>query len=191
MANQKRREQISQEALRLFDELGYHGTGMEDVAKAVGLRASSLYNHYSSKQEVLADIAIRAMEELLRANAVASSGQQEPEGKLVAIMRAHVIFHATQAMYVRVTNRSINSLEEPSRSVVLQLRRDYVARWMQVVEEGVQAGRFTAPDIKIACWSLIDMGMGVSQWFNPDGEYTAEQLGQMYGEYALRQLQAT
>ena len=50
MANQRRRDQIAAAALDLFDQRGYHATGMEDIAKAVGMRASSLYNHFSSKQ---------------------------------------------------------------------------------------------------------------------------------------------
>ncbi len=44
--------------------------------------------------------------------------------------------------------------------MVLQLRRDYVARWMNVVDEG----SFQAENLKIACWALIDMGIGVATW---------------------------
>ncbi|WP_459588726.1 TetR/AcrR family transcriptional regulator [Corynebacterium camporealensis] len=190
MANPRRREQIADAALKLFDELGYHGTGMEDIAKAVGMRASSLYNHYSSKQELLAEVSIKGMEDLLRVNAAGLAGVTGPENKLRALMRAHVVFHSTSAQSVRVVNNTINSLEEPHRSVVKQLRRDYVARWMNVVREGMDAGVFSAPDVKIACWALIDMGMGVSIWYSPDGPYTAEELGDMYGQFALRQLSA-
>lgn len=66
MARINRKEQILEAALDLFAEHGYHNTGMEQIAKMVGMRASSLYNHYSSKQEVIAALAIGTMEELLR-----------------------------------------------------------------------------------------------------------------------------
>lgn len=184
MANQKRRDQIATAALDLFDQRGFHGTGMEDIAKAVGMRASSLYNHYKSKQELLAKVTVSAMEELLRANAAALAGVTGSEEKILATMRAHVIFHATHAKRVRVVNNELNNLEDPHKSVVLQLRRDYVARWMNVVDEG----SFQAENLKIACWALIDMGIGVATWFSPDGPYTAEELGDMYGQFALRQL---
>lgn len=163
MANQKRRDQISAAALALFDERGYHATGMEDIAKAVGMRASSLYNHFHSKQEVLADISITAMEDMLRANAAALAGiTGGPRERLAETMRTHIVYHTTQAMRVRVLTAHISSLEEPSHSIVLQARRDYVARWMTVVNEGVTEGIFSAPDVKIACWALIDMGLGVA-----------------------------
>ena len=52
----------------------------------------------------------------------------------------------------------------------------------------VNEGDFHAENLKIACWALIDMGIGVAQWFSPDGDLTAEELGEMYGQFALRQL---
>lgn len=69
MPKRERRVQIARAALELFDERGYNATGMNDVAKVIGISASSIYNHYSSKQEILADISIGVHEELLRFNA--------------------------------------------------------------------------------------------------------------------------
>lgn len=184
MANQRRRDQIAAAALDLFDQRGYHATGMQDIAQAVGMRASSLYNHFSSKQELLSEVTIATMEDLLRANATGLVGFTDPRERLVETMKVHVIFHATHARRVRVVNNELNNLEQPHKSVVLQLRRDYVARWMSVVNEG----NFHAENLKIACWALIDMGIGVAQWFSPKGAYSAEELGAMYGQFALRQL---
>jgi len=188
MANPKRRAQIAEAAMQLFDERGYHATGMEDIATAVGMRASSLYNHYRSKQEVLADIAISSMEALLRFHATGYSPMKTSADKLFASMKYHTIFHAEQAQRARIVNNEIRALQEPSRSIVVQMRRDYVARWMAIVREGIDSGVFVADDIKIVSWALIDMGIGVAQWFSPEGAYSAEELGAMYGQFALRQL---
>ncbi|MFV8395772.1 TetR/AcrR family transcriptional regulator [Corynebacterium hindlerae] len=188
MANQQRREQIITAALQLFDARGYHATGMEHIAEVVGMRASSLYNHCSSKQEILQEIATNAMEEMLRTHARAIAGLTDPIEQLTATVRNHVRFHATQARRVRVTNSQLSNLEEPARSIVLQLRRDYVGRWISIVSEGVDKGVFTAADVKITCWALIDMGIGVAQWFNDNGEYTADELADMYAGFALHQL---
>jgi AcrR family transcriptional regulator len=37
----------------LFSESGYKEVSMRDIAKAVGINASSLYNHYASKEDIL------------------------------------------------------------------------------------------------------------------------------------------
>jgi AcrR family transcriptional regulator len=47
------REKIADEALTLFSTNGYRGTSVRSIAEAVGIRDSSLYKHFKSKQEIL------------------------------------------------------------------------------------------------------------------------------------------
>ncbi len=52
MEEKNTRELIMQEALNLFADKGYAAVSMRDIATAVGIRASSIYNHFSGKQEL-------------------------------------------------------------------------------------------------------------------------------------------
>lgn len=52
MEEKNTRELIMQEALNLFAAKGYAAVSMRDIATAVGIRASSIYNHFSGKQEL-------------------------------------------------------------------------------------------------------------------------------------------
>ena len=47
------KERIFEAAVDLFSKQGYHGTSIRDLAKAVGIKESSLYNHYSGKSSIL------------------------------------------------------------------------------------------------------------------------------------------
>jgi len=47
------KERIFEAAVDLFSKHGYHRTSIRDLAKAVGIKESSLYNHYSSKRSIL------------------------------------------------------------------------------------------------------------------------------------------
>lgn len=50
------REKILSESLDLFSKKGYHGTSMREIAKAVGIKGSSIYNHFSGKEEIFSEL---------------------------------------------------------------------------------------------------------------------------------------
>lgn len=190
MPRTNRRAQIYEAAITLFDERGFFGTGMEDIARAVGIRASSMYNHYSSKQELLGDICVSITERLLREHASAMSGLHSPKEKLMASMENHARFHAEHAAQTRVGHREIKALQEPHRSVVRQLRKDYVQRWIAIIDDGVQAGELHTEEPKFAAFFLIDMATGIANWYKPEEERSLEELCNLYTHAGLRLLRA-
>lgn len=50
---QQTRQAILDAALELFADKGYLGTSIRDIAGAVGVRESALYNHFSSKEAIV------------------------------------------------------------------------------------------------------------------------------------------
>lgn len=190
MPRPNRRAQIYDAAIKLFDERGFFGTSMEDIAKLVGIRASSMYNHYPSKQEVLGDICVSITERLLRDHAAAMSGISSPREKLMLSMGNHARFHAEHAAATRVGHREIKALQEPHLSVVRQLRKDYVQRWVSIIEDGVAAGELHTKEPKFAAFFLIDMATGISNWYRPEEERSLKELCDLYIHAGLRLLRA-
>lgn len=56
---------IIQKSLILFSQNGYSGTSIRDIAKVVGIRESSIYKHFDSKQSIL-DQIIKEMQNRIR-----------------------------------------------------------------------------------------------------------------------------
>lgn len=46
------RDQIVEKALDLFSQQGYGGVSVRDIARAVGIRESSIYNHFDNKRAI-------------------------------------------------------------------------------------------------------------------------------------------
>ena len=46
------RDKILQQALLLFSQKGYQAVSVQEIARAVGIRAPSLYNHFDSKRAI-------------------------------------------------------------------------------------------------------------------------------------------
>lgn len=47
------KERILEESLTLFAQGGYDGTSVDQIAQRVGIKAPSLYKHYSGKEDIL------------------------------------------------------------------------------------------------------------------------------------------
>ncbi len=63
-ALKQRRMRIIDAAVACFLENGYHQTGIREIAKKAGISLGNLYNHFPSKEAVLAEIAVLDREEL-------------------------------------------------------------------------------------------------------------------------------
>ena len=50
------KEKILETSIDLFAERGFHDVSIREITKAVGIKESSLYNHFTSKQQILDEI---------------------------------------------------------------------------------------------------------------------------------------
>lgn len=173
-------------ALSLFAERGYLGTSMRDIASQLGLRAPSLYNHLDSKQELLRDIMVRTMEDLLADHNAAIATTSDVAEQLRRAMEAHVRYHARHPREARIGNAELWNLEQPAQDQVRQMRRDYSRAWQDIINRGVDEGRFQTPSPQLASYAMLEMGIGISLWYQEGGKLSESQLAYYYGDMALR-----
>lgn len=67
------KERIVETALELFSQRGFDGVSVRDIARAVGLRESSLYNHFANKQAIfdgIVDFCVQQSEMYFRESAL-------------------------------------------------------------------------------------------------------------------------
>jgi AcrR family transcriptional regulator len=66
-----RKAQIAQASAEAFSALGYYGVSMEAIASRVGISATALYRHYSSKYELFRDAVLSLGQQLVECTAFA------------------------------------------------------------------------------------------------------------------------
>ncbi|QKY69840.1 TetR/AcrR family transcriptional regulator [Lentibacillus sp. CBA3610] len=71
------RDKIIQAALSSFAARGYDGTTLARIARDVGIQKPSLYNHFSSKDELFFTVAKKVMEELTEVMMTSANLHQE------------------------------------------------------------------------------------------------------------------
>ncbi|GAA5114578.1 TetR/AcrR family transcriptional regulator [Pseudonocardia adelaidensis] len=172
-------------ALTLFAERGYHGTALSQIAEALEVRTPSLYNHMTSKQELLRTIVDATVRGVLADFRQATEGRTEPVDRLFHAVLVYARRHATHRREAIVVNRDTSSLEEPFRSQMQELRREHEHALRQIISDGVTAGRFTVDSPALASFAIRELCVSIARWYQDDGPIGPDQVAREYTEFAL------
>jgi TetR/AcrR family transcriptional regulator, mce3 operon repressor len=100
-----RKQQILEQAVRLFIERGFHSVKLEEIAEAAGVTARALYRHYDNKQALLAAAIITAQDEYQNARRPtdrATEARVPPLGvELPNLIAAAVVTRALTVLWQR------------------------------------------------------------------------------------------
>jgi AcrR family transcriptional regulator len=88
----ERARQLVEVADTVFSEHGVAAASMEDIAERAGITKPVLYDHFGSKDGLLAAVVLRAGEELAAATLAAVDSASGPEDALARGLRAYFRF---------------------------------------------------------------------------------------------------
>jgi AcrR family transcriptional regulator len=187
-----RREAILEAATALFAESGYHAVGMRAIADAVGVRSSSLYHHFPSKQALLAAIASEATHEFVTSYVTVLESDAPAAERVAEVLRAQVVFYWQHRLSRQVGLTNLRELKEDDRELYDSIHddlRSYQHAITKAIEDGLQAGVFTAKgDPKLLSTAVVAMVLGVNDWFREGGELTIEQVADRYAAIVVEDL---
>lgn len=182
-------DEIREAALQQFAKVGYEATTMRTIAGSVGIKAASLYNHFSSKEEILWDLTHTALVELVGHRDAAFAELPATAGAsahLEAFVRAHVGFHATHQDQAALVNGQLGSLSAAHFQKAVSRRDAYQNSLQLVIGGGVAGGDFAVPDLRMATFAILEMGMAVSLWYRKSGALAVNELCEVYVQLAQK-----
>lgn len=147
---------------------GYEGTSLRHIADSVGMKAGSLYYHFASKDELLAEILRRGIDVMNVAfNEAGAASAVSAADRVAGHVRAHLSALYENGPYTAVHVTSFRTAPAPVREEIVKLRDGYEARWTQLFIELQSAGDM-APDIDINLARLALFGVMNSSvdWFD-------------------------
>ncbi|MEV6964233.1 TetR family transcriptional regulator [Hamadaea sp. NPDC051192] len=128
-----RRELLLTEAIRLFHRHGYHAVAVEDIGRAAGMQASSVYRYFPSKADLLAAAYYRATDRLGGATTAAIAEATDPVDALHRVVHAYAAFAFAQSDLVAVYLAENNNLPDEDRHQLRGAQRSNVEEWVQLV----------------------------------------------------------
>ena len=109
---------VREKATEFFFVKGFSATTLREVASAAGVKVSSLYNHISSKEDLLQQVMGSFMDDIIADLDNALDGKTEAIDRLLSAIDCHLRFHATQARKVFIGNNNLRFLGLEARNEI-------------------------------------------------------------------------
>lgn len=188
------REDILLAAATVFQERGYLGATMADIARQVNLTAGSLYHHFpAGKRDLLLAVLNLGVDFMLERIAEIRALSLSPVETLRCMIEAHVIGvtdnTAVGAAMVFEIHTALDVNEDPTgRDAFLRRRDEFERSYRQVIEQGIAAGDFRAVDAGIFTKTMLGAHNWISVWYRPTGRLTGQQIAGLMADTFLAAL---
>lgn len=150
-----RRELLLIEAIRLFHRHGYHAVAVEDIGRAAGIQASSVYRYFPSKADLLAAAYYRATDRLTGSTVAAIAEATDPADAQRRVVRAYVAFAFGQSDLVAVYLAENNNLPDEDRHQLRGAQRLHVEEWVRLA--GTVRPELAAADSRVLVHAALNV----------------------------------
>jgi AcrR family transcriptional regulator len=183
-----RRQAIVDTSAQVFARQGYHATGLTELCAANGLGKGALYHYIGSKEELLAAIHDRVMDEvMLGPDRVAEAGGTASEqlamlgDELLGIIQRY-------PAHVWVFLPEFPALPGERAERFRVRRREYERRVEEVLRAGMDSGEFRELDARLTTLAWLGMHNYTYLWLKADGHLTARDVATPFAEIFIRGL---
>jgi AcrR family transcriptional regulator len=174
--NSTRKETIIETAARLFRERGFSATSMRDLAEQVGVEAASLYNHISSKAEILQEICYKVANKFMSHIEKVDASDANAIRKIEEVLRFLIqqMLHNYEEVYV--SDREWKHLTDPYLSNIQTQRRIYRQRIASIIEEGIRKNEIKNIDAPTAVLIMLHAVSGIESWHRSKTKISGDKL---------------
>jgi AcrR family transcriptional regulator len=183
---QARREAIIDTSARVFARQGYHATGITELCAANDLGKGALYHYIGSKEELLAAIHDRVMDEvMLGADRVAAAGGSPPAQLAMLGTELLDVIHRYPD-HVWVFLHEFPALTGERAEQFRVRRREYEHRVEAVLRAGIESGDFRPVDPRLTALAWLGMHNYTYLWLKASGPLTARDVAKPFAEIFMR-----
>lgn len=180
---------ILDKACMLFARKGYDGTSLTDIAEAAGLTRAAVYYYFKNKEALLeAIIDDNSRQPVERSLKIRREMASSPTEQLHEFVRMHVQSILGRQVQMKMINVTETALPEELSRKHQAAKRAFLEEFREIIRLGIQAGEFRPVDDRLAAFGVIGMGAWSVQWFNPEGELSAEEIACQIADLAVHSI---
>ena len=171
---EQQRDRMLRAAADCFNQKGYSGTSLKDVANRLGLTDPALYYYVRSKEELVYLCYVRAAEVGREAMQLATDSGQDGLDKVLRYLRNHVDFMVGERGPIAIMSE-VPSLKSEHREEVLEFSRKHSAAFEALLEEGIADGSIAPCNVRMTGNAIMGAVNWIPKWYHGDAA-VAEQI---------------
>jgi len=164
------RQLILDAAARQFRDEGYAATSLRGIAAACGMKAGSLYYHFSSKDDIVAEVLRIGVERVfdeVRREVMACPPNADARTLLRTAVCAHLCALLELQSYTSANVRIFHQVPKTVRDGQIRIRDAYERFWAALLTRCASQGSFDQDrDLHLIRLFLINAMNGTLEWFH-------------------------
>ena len=155
-----KREEILEEATRLFAAEGYARAKVDDVAAGLGIAKGTVYRYFSTKEQLFLAAADKAMEGLQSAILSVTDPIDDPFEKIKAAVKAYLSFFDANLHLIEIFVHERAEFRDRKKPTFLTYRDKNISKFETLLAEMKQAGLVRDIDEKSTAATVANMLYG-------------------------------
>lgn len=173
-------------AAQCFNQKGYSGTSLRDVADLLGLTDAALYYYVRNKEELVYLCYVRAADLGREALDQAWTDGENGMDIILRYFRYHIEMMVGERGPIAIMSE-IPSLQPDHRDEVLELSRRHSKNFEAVLEAGIKDGSVAPCNVRMTGNAIMGSINWIPKWFHGDPEL-AQKLIEEFPEILARGL---
>ena len=182
-----RREEILAIAAEQFAERGVASTTVRDIGSAAGILSGSLYHHFESKEQMVAELLLPVMQRQVghyRAIVSADRSAAETLRSLITTAVAEAAQTPSETRMIRNDAQTFSSTS--ALRPVADLLVEAAKLWASTIEGGVAAGEFRRDvDARLVVAAMFDAVLSTTRWFTGKKRQSPQRVGDALADLFL------
>jgi AcrR family transcriptional regulator len=165
-----RKHEIIKIASSLFKEKGYSAVSMRDIAQAMDMKAASLYNHISGKQEILSTLILEVAEKFTAEMNCITSEIVPPLQKIERVIEIHIDITVNYSENIAALNNDWMHLEGDELKRVVKMRENYEENFRSIIKQGISEGDIKPQHPEVILFSILSTLRTLYLWNEKRGK---------------------
>jgi len=176
---EEKKAAIIKSAAKAFGQKGFHAATIEDITNELKMTKGSLYYYFSTKEELLYNAHLLSLDKVLQNILEVNATEDPPDVKIKAAISKHLEVFARDFEGAFMLQYEFHLPDEYLKKIIA-MRDIYQNNFIQIIEEGIQAGVFKSQNPRMAAFIILGSINWFLRWYSSSGSWSVEEISEAY-----------